>query len=331
MTNDERLQQNGVGLANDMTICGYPSTFINAVDSPLGETYFFDLVNPLSSTKAGLKKAVERLTITHKVDMTLKLTKTTHYSIFVSKDEGNYLSLLACLNEVNFCQFVIGKDDTGELVSLDFDKIPHLLIAGATGSGKSVLLHNLLVNLFAQQNRKRQFELLIIDPKGSEFRDYKQTGCHFCDTTADAIAWLKGVETTMDARYKLKDPMSKHDIYVVIDELADLMLTSKHEVEQSIVRIAQKGRACGIHLIVATQRPTIDVCSGLIKANMPYRIALKTASVRDSIVILDHKGAEQLKGRGDCIVKLGLREIHTQVAYPDTMLEQKIFSDCSKR
>jgi S-DNA-T family DNA segregation ATPase FtsK/SpoIIIE len=106
-------------------------------------------------------------------------------------------------------------------------------------------------------------------------------------------------------------------IYVFIDELADLMLLSRYEVEESITRLAQKGRACGIHLIVATQRPTANVLTGLIKANMPCKIALKVSSVRDSVVALDHKGAEQLLGFGDAIIKVpySTEETRFQCAY----------------
>ena len=310
MEEQERLNENGVGLAKDMGVCGYASKFVKAIHSPLGDTYYFDLENPLQYNQRGLKSAVEKLSVAHRIDMTFKTTKEAHYSIFVNENE-------ASCNAV-----VVGKDEQGKLVLFDFSHIPHLLIAGTTGSGKSVLLHNLLVNLLALRS-ERPREFVIIDPKGSEFKNYKGVNnIHFCDETAQAIEWLACVENEMDKRYKLPDPMSKHDIFVVIDELADLMLTSKYAVEQSIVRIAQKGRACGIHLIVATQRPTINVISGLIKANMPYRIGLKTASVRDSVVIIDHKGLEQLRGFGDSIVKFGLQEYHTQIAYPELELEE---------
>ena len=166
--------------------------------------------------------------------------------------------------------------------------------------------------------------MLIIDPKGNELDRYKNCGCvWFVDDTRKEIAQLEWAVAEMDRRYK-ENITTATDTFIVIDELADLMLTSKFEVEEYIVRLAQKGRACGIHLIVATQRPTIDVCSGLIKANMPYRIGLKTASVRDSVVILDHKGLETLKGRGDCIVKLGLQEYRTQIALPEDELIARV-------
>lgn len=321
------LEGNGKILAEDMGLCGYPSNFIKANVSPLGETYYFELLNPLQYNKSGLISAVEKLSVRHKTDLTFGTTKEAHYTIFMSYGDRSFLSLNDCLTETRGKTIVVGKDTNGDYVNLDFDKIPHLLIAGTTGSGKSVLLHNLLINFMyyygdTERKEKRKLHLVLIDPKGSEFKAYKELKfIDFIDNTKSAVEMLQRLTRIMDNRYKLNDPMTDMDIIVIIDELADLMLTSKFECEESIVRLAQKGRACGIHLIVATQRPTIDVCSGLIKANMPYRIALKTASVRDSIVILDHKGAEALKGNGDCIVKLGLKEYHTQIAYPEKELE----------
>lgn len=321
---DERIIKNGIGLADDMAICGFPSEFKKGCNSPLGDTYFFDLTNPLQYDKTALKKAVEKLGVAYRVDMQFRETKETHYSIFVVNDDNITLSLYDCLSSTNWQKFIIGKDDKGDFVELDFDKSPHLLIAGTTGSGKSILLHNILINLSAT-HRARKCEYLIIDPKGSEFKAYKdKKAFNFCDSTSGAIQWLKTLENEMDRRYKLDDPMSDHDIFLIIDELADLMLTSKGEVETSLVRLAQKGRACGIHLIIATQYPKADVFSPLIRANIPYRICLKTATSIESIVVLGKKGAETLRGKGDCIVKMGLLEWHTQVAFPEIELEQHI-------
>jgi len=321
---NERIEENGTNLANDMGACGFQSTFIKGFNSPLGDTYFFDLVNPLDYDKTGLKKAVEKLGVVYRIGMTFKETKETHYSIFVSNDENKSLSLYELLNEFDFKKMLIGRDDKNDIVELDFEKSPHLLVAGTTGSGKSILLHNIIVNLLATHG-KRKVELLIIDMKGSEFRPYANKKCvHFCDNSFEAKQWLRGVEDLMAKRYKLKDTMGDHDIFVVIDELADLMLTAKNEVETILVRLAQKGRACGIHLVLATQYPKADIFSPLIRANIPYRMCLKTATSIESIVVLGHKGAEILKGKGDMIVKLGLDEQHTQVALPEVEMENAI-------
>ena len=328
----ERIETNGVGLASDMEACGFPSVFIKGCESPSGDTYFFDLVNPLDYDKAKLIKAIEKLSVAHRVKMQFRPTKETHYSIFVENVDTPFLSLNKCLDEVGCKEFIIGKTDTGKNLTLDLETIPHMLIAGTTGSGKSILLHNILVNLFVKYaSVGKKFELVIIDPKGSEFREYKQTGCHFVEETDLAIAMIKGCEKEMDSRYKMVNPRSKHDIYIVIDELSDLMITSKNEVELSIKRIAQKGRACGMHLIIATQYPKADIFTPHIRANIPCRFCLRTSTRVESIVAIGKGGAEKLKGRGDCIFQNGIDEERIQVAYPEHMLEQRIFDDFNKR
>ncbi len=324
-----RINDYGETIATNFNELGLAVEFVKGFESPLGDTLLFNLAYISQYNKNYIKSLIEKIAVFHHLDIDLIDTKEAHFGVFI-KRINNKVSLYELLTKQR--DITIGLDNMGKPVKLDFNKIPHLLIAGTTGSGKSVLLHNILVNLMIYYGRQsRKVGIVLIDPKGSEFRDYKNVmGVSFIDSTQEAIRKLSYLEGVMDNRYKTANPMGDHDIIVIIDELADLMLTSKFAVEQSIVRLAQKGRACGIHLIVATQRPTIDVCSGLIKANMPYRIALKTASVRDSIVILDHKGAETLKGNGDCIVKLGLEEKHTQVAYPEEEFENH-FIQMNKR
>ena len=223
---------------------------------------------------------------------------------------------------------VLGIDSNGNKVAIDFNKTPHLLIGGSTGSGKTNLLKNLIVNIFSHYPKiNRSILVEIIDTKYElkQFEKMKSV-LHFGEgiksTKKDsAYNCLKGACSIMDKRYK---GIYKHDyeLFVIIDELADLMLTTdmRSEVEDMLVRLASKGRACGVHLIIATQRPTVNVCSGLIKANMSDRIVLKTANKRDSVVILDHAGAETLAGNGDCIYKKGLDEIHLQIAYAEPQL-----------
>lgn len=216
-----------------------------------------------------------------------------------------------------------GLDSHNKPVCIDFTKQPHILIAGATGSGKSVALNSIICSLlFHATPHKAKF--IFIDCKQVELSRYEKLP-HTLDvitSSEEATNVLSLICNQMDSRYStmringLKNYEDNH-IFVVIDELADLMLTSRYEVEPYIVRIAQLGRAAGIHLIVATQRPTVNVISGLIKANITTRLALQTASVRDSMTILDHKGAEQLLGRGDAILKVPyqVEEIRLQVSY----------------
>ena len=325
---EQRLNDNGKLFEKNFGELGLGVELVKAVDSPRGETYHYNLKVISNYNKNFIKSLVEIIAIYHHLKIDLVDSEQGHFAIFVHQ-KANSLSLNQCMRENHQRQVVIGKDINGELVEIDFEKIPHLLIAGTTGSGKSVLIHNLLVNLLScyrvgnndSERFRKGLELVIIDPKGNELDMYKNCrNVLFVDETKKAIQVLEHIVSEMDRRYK-SNITTNNDLFIVIDELADLMLTSKFQVEESLVRIAQKGRALGIHLIVATQSPRVAVISGLIKANMPYRIALKTASARDSVVILDHKGAEQLEGQGDSIVRVGLLEKRTQIAYCEKELE----------
>ena len=312
------IQTNGEIFERNFACLGLPVKFIRGVESPLGDTFYFNLVNIYQYNKNYLKSLIEKLAVHHHIYLELVETRETHFAVFEKKQQSTLL-LSQILNQraIN-----IGKDINGKVVSIDFNKAPHLLIAGTTGSGKSVLLHTLLVNLLNYYGSKLQ--TIIIDPKGTEFMAYRNVrNTTFVSETEKAINVLAKCEQIMDDRYR-NGGHYFHEIFIVIDELADLMLTSKYEVEQSLVRIAQKGRAVGLHIVCATQSPRAQVISGIIKANFPFRIILKTTSVRESVVALDHKGSEQLQGNGDCYVKLGLEEIHTQIAYCDKALENHI-------
>ncbi|EMF47117.1 Cell division protein FtsK [Planococcus halocryophilus Or1] len=217
----------------------------------------------------------------------------------------------------------LGLDLTGKPVTLDLRKMPHGLIAGATGSGKSVCINSLLVSLLYKSS-PRDLKLLLIDPKMVELAPYNHIPHLVSPVITDvkaATASLKWAVEEMERRYKLfahsevrdisrynkrvkeKGHHAQHLPYIliVIDELADLMMMSPSDVEDSICRIAQKARACGIHLVIATQRPSVDVITGLIKSNIPTRIAFSVSSQVDSRTILDSQGAERLLGRGDML------------------------------
>lgn len=323
------LEENGKLFETNFGELGLRVKFIKATRNPLGELYLYNMVAMGDYNKKRIQSLLEIIAVYHHLDLSVVDSQEAHFGVFVSKPQ-DILSLAQCWAENGQRDIVIGKNNMGELVKLDFDKIPHLLIAGTTGSGKSVLLHNILVNLlsyYRASNSVNRFRngvnMIVIDPKGNELSMFKNVrNTMFVDNTQQAINVLKWAVNEMDRRYK-ENEQSNSDLFIVIDELADLMLTSKFSVEESVVRLAQKGRALGIHLIVATQRPTVDVCSGLIKANMPYRISLKTASVRDSVVILDHKGAENLKV-GEAIFKAGLNEQQIKIAYPEKEIESKL-------
>ncbi len=212
----------------------------------------------------------------------------------------------------------LGKDVTGKSVMADLGKMPHLLIAGATGSGKSVAINCMITSLL-WQNSPSDLKFIMVDPKRVELSTYNDIPHLLCpvitDTkaTINALRWIVG---EMDERYKLLAAAGKKNIesynqalllnklhytVVVIDELADLMAVAAKEVEAAIIRLAQMARAVGIHLVLATQRPSVNVITGLIKANITSRVAFSVASSADSRTILDMSGAEKLLGNGDML------------------------------
>jgi S-DNA-T family DNA segregation ATPase FtsK/SpoIIIE len=212
----------------------------------------------------------------------------------------------------------LGKDITGRPVFGELGKMPHLLVAGATGAGKSVCLNTIVASLLVSATPD-QVQMLMIDPKRVELTVYNGIPHLIKDVISDprlAAGALFEMTKEMDSRYerfakagvrKIEEYNAKHPgetlpyVVIVIDELADLMLVAPSKVESTIMRLAQLARATGIHLLVATQRPSVDVITGLIKANIPSRIAFAVSSQADSRVILDMNGAERLLGRGDML------------------------------
>ncbi len=227
----------------------------------------------------------------------------------------------------------LGKDISGKPVFIDLAEMPHLLVAGTTGSGKSVMLNNLLTSILLTTD-PRQVKLVLIDPKRVELTQFSRIPHLITPVVTDvkkasnALSWAVA---EMERRYEV---LEKHGarsldgynerfeqqmpyIVVVIDELADLMMASASKVEDAVIRLAQKARAVGIHLVVATQRPSVDVITGMIKANIPSRIAFAVSSQVDSRVILDNPGAEALLGKGDMLFKpvTSLRSSRVQGAF----------------
>lgn len=247
--------------------------------------------------------------IPNRVSRAVRLSEVTNSASFLDSDSP--------------LEAALGLDLTGKPVTIDLRKMPHGLIAGATGSGKSVCINSILVSLLYKA-APHELKLMLIDPKMVELAPFNHIPHLVSPVITDvkaATAALKWAVEEMERRYQLfahagarditrynalADKNNEHSlklpyILIVIDELADLMMMSPADVEEAICRIAQKARACGIHLIVATQRPSVDVITGLIKSNIPTRIAFAVSSQIDSRTILDGQGAERLLGRGDML------------------------------
>ncbi|MEN8699520.1 DNA translocase FtsK [Bacillus infantis] len=221
----------------------------------------------------------------------------------------------------------LGRDITGEAVLAELNKMPHLLVAGATGSGKSVCINGIITSILMRA-KPHEVKLMMIDPKMVELNVYNGAPHLLAPVVTDpkkASQALKKVVSEMERRYELfshtgtrniegyNEHVKRHNaeeeaqqpllpyIVVIVDELADLMMVASSDVEDAITRLAQMARAAGIHLIIATQRPSVDVITGVIKANIPSRIAFAVSSMTDSRTILDMGGAEKLLGRGDML------------------------------
>ena len=235
---------------------------------------------------------------------------------------GDMLSNKSFLNDGNPMNVALGVNIGGDHVHLDLAKMPHGLIAGSTGSGKSVCINAIIASILYKAHPD-DVKLILIDPKRVEFSRYAGVPHLATPVISEpklANAALQWVVDEMESRYQLfethrvtkyteyleaaqNDGRLKHIPYlvIIIDELADLMITAGNEVEESIMRITQKARAAGIHLIVATQRPSVNIISGSIKTNIPTKIAFRVNKALDSNIILDHAGAEKLLGNGDML------------------------------
>jgi len=235
-----------------------------------------------------------------------------------------YKAVGAQNEDKNNLTILLGKDSEGKPISFDLKKAPHLLVAGATGSGKSVAINVMLISLLLKF-APHELKLMLVDPKMVEFSSYKNVPHLIAPIVSDskkAALTLNKAVAEMEARYKrmagegvkniqeLNDKLKARNediipyIVIVIDELADLMVVARKDVEETIMRLTQKARASGIHLILATQKPSTDVITGVIKANIPSRIAFTVSSGYDSRTIIDQVGAENLIGQGDMLISM---------------------------
>ena len=250
--------------------------------------------------------------------------------------------------------FAMGKSISGDIIVSAIEKMPHLLVSGATGSGKSVCINTIIMSILYKHSPK-DVKLLLIDPKVVELSIYNGIPHLIMPVITDpkkASSSLFWGISEMEKRYKLFEKHHVRDILgykkisetddsiedlpyivIIIDELADLMMTAAGEVEDYITRLAQKSRACGIHLIIATQRPTVDVITGTIKANIPSRISFAVTSQIDSRTILDSQGAEKLLGKGDMLYASAdsMKPIRIQGAFISDDEVSKVVSEIKEK
>ena len=327
----EEMRQNAERLSDTLQSFGIEAHIINVTRGPSVTRYELELQRGVKLSKvtnladdialALGASGVRIAAIPDKISVVGIEVPNRIVSVVMAREVIDSLEFEKCKSRVSFA---VGKDIGGNRIIGDIGKLPHLLIAGTTGSGKSVCMNSLIISLLYKA-KPEEVKLIMIDPKMVELGIYNGIPHLLIPVVTDpkkAAGSLQWAVTEMMRRYRMMADAGVRDlesynkqarasaddelepmpqIVVVIDELADLMLVAAKEVEESICRIAQMGRASGIHLVIATQRPSADVITGLMKANIPSRIAFAVASAMESRIILDTAGAEKLVGKGDML------------------------------
>ena len=340
---------------------------VSKISARIGPTVTLYEIVPAPGVRVAQIKRLEediQLSLAAKGVRVVTLKGTNAIGIEVANERPSTVSMLSVLDDAKFkaaeydLPVALGKTITNEVMHFDLAKMPHLLVAGATGQEKSVGLNAILASLLYRKHPS-ELKLVLVDPKKVELSLYSKLEKHFLAQLPDAdepvitdtqkvIYTLKSLCIEMDSRYDLLkmahvrnvkkynekflqrrlNPLKGHKfmpyIVVVIDEFADLLMTAGKEIEEPIARLAQLARAIGIHLVIATQRPTTSVITGNIKANFPARIAFMVRSSIDSRTILDETGANQLIGRGDMLISTGGDLTRVQCAFIDTKEVERI-------
>lgn len=329
-TLNEDVATKRVLLENTLETFGVPAKVQSVVVGPAVTRY--ELEMPVGISVQKIKNRADDIALSLAAEGTIRIEAPIPGKSMVGIEVPNAsiatISLKDVLNSREFVEaqspltFALGKDITGRTICCNMQKLTHLLVAGSTGSGKSVCLNSIILSIIYKASPE-DVKIVLIDPKRVEFSSYEALP-HLimpqivCDTQK-AINTLAWAVTEMERRFEilglarvknidefnqtpdvLSGKIQKMPfIVIIVDELADLMMTGKKEVEEKVCRLAQKARAAGIHLILATQRPSVDVITGLIKSNFPSRISFAVTSAVDSMTILDRVGAEKLLGKGD--------------------------------
>ncbi len=331
-TLNEDVAEKRVLLENTLENFGIPAKVQGVVVGPAVTRYELEMPQGVSVSK--IKNRADDIALSLAAEGSIRIEAPVPGKSVVGVEVPNKsiatISLRDVLESREFKEssspltFALGKDITGNIITCNMQKLTHLLVAGSTGSGKSVCLNSIILSLIYKASPE-EVKIILVDPKRVEFTSYNGLP-HLimpnviCETqkAINTLAWAvtemeKRFETLGFARVKNIDEYNQTPdvlsgkvkkmpfIVIIVDELADLMMTGKKEVEEKIIRLAQKSRAAGIHLILATQRPSVDVITGLIKSNFPSRIAFAVTSAVDSMTILDRVGAEKLLGKGDML------------------------------
>lgn len=344
------------------------------ISARIGPTVTLYEIVPAPGVRVSQIKRLEediQLSLAAKGVRVVTLVGTNAIGIEVANEKPSIVSMLSVLDDSKFKEnkydlpVALGKTITNEVLHFDLAKMPHLLVAGATGQGKSVGLNAILASLLYSKHPS-ELKLVLVDPKKVELSLYSKLEKHFLAKLPDAdepvitdtqkvVYTLKSLCSEMDSRYDLLklasvrnvkeynekflqrrlNPLKGHRympyIVVIIDEFADLLMTAGREIEEPIARLAQLARAIGIHLVIATQRPTTSVITGNIKANFPARIAFMVRSSIDSRTILDQTGANQLIGRGDMLISTGGDITRVQCALIDTKEVERVVDFISQQ
>lgn len=253
--------------------------------------------------------------------MTIVSSDLGHFAIEQIKNEPDTV-FLSNLKTPPPCSFVVGVDSNGEQINVSLDEMTHALVAGCTGSGKTVFINSTIYHLLLSN----QVKVFAIDKKRELNFWQKAKNCEIVvNDEKTALGLVRYFQKEMNKRYKIMSVKKRFNLccdftkwVLIVDELAELMLgENKKEIEKSLVSLCQLGRAAGIHCILCTQSPRVAVVSGLIQANTPTKVIFKTANIRESVLCLGHSGAEKLLGNGDCLLKLPKKteDIRIQAPY----------------
>jgi len=337
---DEELKEKANHLIHALETFGVSGRVVRISPGPIITLFEIEPADGVRVNKfTNLSDDLARVMRAQRVRIIAPIPGSKSVGIELPNDNPSTVYLKNIINSEQFIQseskltISLGKTTTGDAYVFDLGKMPHLLVAGATGAGKSVCINTMIISILYKA-RPDEVKFILIDPKKLELATYKSlVGYHlitapnldeYVMTTAEnSVAILESAIIEMERRFqvfadaRVRNISEYHErwlndksleqvpyVVVVIDELADLMMTSGRAIEEPITRLAQKARAVGIHLIVATQRPSVDVITGLIKSNFPARIAFQVSSKVDSRTIIDQMGAEKLLGKGDMLFLL---------------------------